>query len=200
MLAVCGGKGGVGKTTTAVGLGAALGAQHRRALVVDADTDMPDLHVVSGTPAEPGVDALAAGAPLQRVTHPTRWRGLSAVPATPGAAVTEALARLPTDRPVLVDCPGGGGPRAATALRAADRALVVTTPATPAIRDAKKTAAMARSLDAPPVGVVVNRGADAGVGEHFDHPVLTSIPETDTPLADCASQPSYRRLASTLGG
>ncbi|MFB6218937.1 MAG: AAA family ATPase, partial [Halobacteriaceae archaeon] len=54
MLAVCGGKGGVGRTTTAVGLGAALAGHHRATLVVDADADMPDLHALAGTPAEPG--------------------------------------------------------------------------------------------------------------------------------------------------
>jgi septum site-determining protein MinD len=198
MLAVCGGKGGVGKTTTAAGVGAAFAAQHRHTFVVDCDLDMPNLHAVVGTPAEPGVEALAGGAPLSQASHPTRWQGLAAVPATPGADAEGLYRRLPEDRPVLLDCPAGGGPAAAAPLRAADRALVVTTPHPPAVKDALKTAAMARSLDARVAGVVVNRVGDSGaVGDAFDAPVLEAIPEVGAPL-EGAPRASYRRLAATL--
>ncbi|ESP89504.1 nucleotide-binding protein, partial [Candidatus Halobonum tyrrellensis] len=45
MLAVTGGKGGTGKTTTTLGLARALDG---RTLAVDADWDLPDLHALAG--------------------------------------------------------------------------------------------------------------------------------------------------------
>jgi len=74
--------------------------------------------------------------------------------------VFDRLQRSP--RPVLLDCPAGAGPDAAVPLRAADRSVVVSTPEPQSLRDATKTAAMARQLDAPPAAVVLVR-SDATV-------------------------------------
>jgi len=58
---------------------------------------------------------------------------------------------------VLLDCPAGASADAAAPLRAADRTVLVSTPRERSLRDAAKTAAMARELDAPPVAVVLVR-------------------------------------------
>ncbi|MFB6119589.1 MAG: MinD/ParA family protein [Halobacteriaceae archaeon] len=202
MLAVAGGKGGVGKTTTAIGLARALAGQRRRPLVVDADTDMPDLHVVADVPADPGVDALADGRGLRAATHaPEQFPGVAVCPAAPGARVDAALARLAGHAdPVVVDCPGGARPDAAAPLRRADRALVVTTPDRPAVTDAVKTAAMARALGTPVAGGVVVRAADppAGLADALDAPVLASVPDAESPLAANGVRAAYGRLAAAL--
>lgn len=203
MLAVAGGKGGTGKTTTALGLAGALVARRRRPLVVDADVDTPNLHAVAGTPDSPGVAALAEGAPLDRVAHPAdRVPGVAVIPATPDAAerASGALHRLPRDRPVLVDCPGGGGPDVAAPLRAADGTVVVTTATPSAVEDALKTAEMARALDAPVVAVAVVRADEppAGLTDALDAPAV-AVPEVDRPLAADAVRASYRRLATCSG-
>ncbi|MUV61849.1 AAA family ATPase, partial [Halobacterium sp. CBA1126] len=57
MLAVAGGKGGSGKTTTALGLAGALVERRRRPLVVECDLDAPNLHLRAGVPRDPGLDA-----------------------------------------------------------------------------------------------------------------------------------------------
>jgi len=199
MLAVCGGKGGVGKTTVAVGVARALAEQHRRVLLVEADADMPDLHVVANTPAEPGVDAIARGEPLADSSHAAGPQGLSVVPATPGADVAGALDRLSADGEILLDCPAGGRRAAAVPLRVADRAVVVTTRAPAAVRDAAKTAAMARELGADVLGTVVTRADGvSGVGEAVGTPVIGRIPEASDPLADAGAVAAYGRLASEL--
>lgn len=178
MLAVTGGKGGTGKTTTALGLAAAYARRRRRPTVVDADRDMPNLDIVADTGGLTGMDVIANpdGRPLAEL-----------LPVTPSG-------------PLLVDCPAGGGPEAVDPLRRADAALLVTTYDREAVEDALKTAAMARAVGTEVAGVVVNRRAErpAGLGETFDAPVLAAVPDVETPLADPKATAAYDRLADDL--
>lgn len=174
MLAIAGGKGGTGKTTTALGLATVLGAARERStgpprgaersvLVVDADVDVPDLHAMAGVAREPTVlddpDGLAVpGRP-----------GVRVAPAPPAAATSAFRDRLralaaPGDGSgsgrrhaglVLVDAPCGAGPDAALPIAVADATLLVTRPTLAAVRDTAKTAAMARALDTPIAAVAV---------------------------------------------
>jgi septum site-determining protein MinD len=161
MLAIVGGKGGCGKTTTAVGLARALAALGERPLVVDADLDMPDLHHRTGVDRRPGIAAaVEAPAPRDVAQSSGRFPGVDVLSC--GGADTATAAAL-FDRladeggPVLLDCPAGASPAAAAPLRAADRTVLVSTPRERSLRDAAKTAAMARQLDAPPAAVVLVR-------------------------------------------
>lgn len=196
MLAVAGGKGGCGKTTTALGLGRALDGE---TVVVDADRDMPNLHAMAGVEREP--TAAAEIAP-QRVDE-----RLSVLPAPPpttsDADVPNVLARVDraTDARVVVDCPGGAGPDAAAPLSSATAAVVVATPCAPALRDAAKTAAMARALGCRVAGVVLTRTSTvpAGVESLFDCPVLGSVPNvTGRVLTDDRVRRAYAAVASAL--
>ncbi len=193
MLAVVGGKGGVGRTTTALGVALALGRECR-VVVVDADTDAPDLArmagIVGGATTERAVAggdpsplvALAGGTPAREAgrPHPDCPR-VTVVPgggASPRAA-RRALARLAAaDRQVVVDCPAGAGRAVAGPLRLADRALVVSTPRPSALRDALKSAAMARALDTPVDGVVLTRCRTVpnGTDGLFDGAPVARIP------------------------
>ena len=187
MIAVVGGKGGCGKTTTTLGLAAALARQRKPVLAADADREMPNLHAMAGVARRPGLDAVAEGWPARMVAGAASASGLptgiGVLPAASGPA--RAGSGRPTDtnsggpgrRPgpprasdlsaftrlrkesaaVLLDAPAGAGPDAVAPLRIADAAVVVTT-ATPACaRDAAKTAAMARELGTPVAGAVVSR-------------------------------------------
>src|SRR6056297_786250 len=86
MLAVAGGKGGAGKTTTTLGLAAALGRQRRRVVAVDADREMPDLHAMAGVARTPGLDAVAEGWPAELVAGAARrpTAGIDVLPAGTG--------------------------------------------------------------------------------------------------------------------
>jgi chromosome partitioning protein len=142
VVAVVNQKGGVGKTTTTINLGAALAAYERRTLLIDLD---PQGNCTAGL----GVD-LAAGVPttyeiltgeerLQDVLRPTEFPHLSLVPATPelaGAEVElvgmvgrefrlrEALAESSGSEFVFVDCPPSLGLLTVNALTAADGLVV----------------------------------------------------------------------------
>ncbi|NHN58848.1 MULTISPECIES: cell division inhibitor MinD [Halorussus] len=223
MLAVAGGKGGAGKTTTTLGLAGALVRQRRTALAADADREMPDLHAMAGVARDPGLDAVAAGWPARLVagTADPPPSGVEVLPAASGppsarrnrADAGGVLARLRgTADAVLLDCPAGAGPDAVAPLRAADAAVVVTTPEPACLRDAAKTAAMARELDTPVAGAVVSRGEvpPEGIERLLDCPVLGVVPgagdSSDNggrssgaePLADGGVRAAYDRLVSAL--
>jgi septum site-determining protein MinD len=210
MLAIAGGKGGCGKTTTALGLAAALArGGDTTPLVADFDAEMPDVHVVADTPAGPGLGALADGRDLAAVAHATRLQGVRAVPADGLDAecvprVVERLVRWPG--PTLLDCPAGASRAVARPLRAADHSLLVATPTRACLADTAKTAAMARELDAPPVGVVLNRVDHSGraigaraVRQLFEGPVLARVASTgDSPLRSPDVRLAHDRVARKI--
>lgn len=213
MLAVAGGKGGVGKTTVAVGLARAFARAGRDPLVVDADRDMPDLARRAGVPDAPGVAAVADGTPVPAAAHAADGTGVRVLPlaaGTDGDAVRRTLARARTrDHPVLVDCPAGAGRDAARPLRAADRVLVVTTPTPSSLRDAAKTAAMARALDTGVAGAVVTRAGGPGGNPGSDPPPVerllgcppvAAVPETDAPIAGSRARNAYTACRDALAG
>jgi septum site-determining protein MinD len=213
MLAVAGGKGGVGKTTTALGLARALGQRGETALVVDIDCDMPNLLWIAGLRSEPtaqpnppdGLAALAEGTPIERVRYSLpHQQGVSVVPT--GAHPTEAdvcgaLDQLSSwDGPVILDCPAGAGRLATVPLRYADRTTLISTPHPASLSDAAKTAAMASELQSDVVGVVITCCDDPprGVRRLLDCPVLTAIPKVTAPLESKAVETAYERARAAI--
>lgn len=222
MLAIVGGKGGCGKTTTAVALGRAFARGDERALLVDADCDTPNLHTVTETPYSPGVGAIAEGAPLSRAIHGSPvYPGLDVLPSgsRTGAVPPTVLDRVrgySYPGRVLVDCPAGATSAVTTPVRAADAALLVTTPEPGSRRDAATTARLVRALGTPLLGAVlvgVREGDPVGPADPADSAdrsdpsdpfdlgcrVLETVPWIEgSVLGDPVGQAAYDRLAGVL--
>jgi septum site-determining protein MinD len=164
ILAVAGGKGGVGKSTVAYNVGAALGARGtdgRRTVVVDADLGMANLPFGRGPDLH---DVLAGRAcPLEAVRHgpvPVLpcGRSLAGARASDLAGLERAVRAVEREYgDVVLDCPAGMRADAGVPLAVADACLLVTTPAPFAVADAVRSRELARELDCGLAGVVLNR-------------------------------------------
>ncbi|WP_436924338.1 MinD/ParA family ATP-binding protein [Halosimplex amylolyticum] len=209
MLAIAGGKGGCGKTTTALGLAAALARDGQPPLVVDADCDMPNLHTMAETPRHPGLDAVDDGESIGIATHRSDVvPGVDVLPAGSasgpiGETALRRLARAPQQ--VIVDSPAGATDAAAAPLRGADAALVVSTPDRASLSDAVKTTRMVETLGATVLGSVITRSpsqsplSSDGEPARVLDPILATVPPTDgAVLRSRVGRASYDRLATAL--
>ena len=209
MIAIAGGKGGCGKTTTTLGLAIALARDGERPLVVDADCDMPNLHTMADTDRRPGLDAVADGESIAVATHrSTVVPGVDILPAgtVSGPIPPVVLRRLHRSRrTLLLDCPAGATDAAATPLRHADGVLVVSTADRASLSDAVKTARMAETLGGEVLGSVVTQAEtraplDAVIeGSPTLEPILGTVPPVDGDvLANSVVQASYDKVAAAI--
>lgn len=168
IIAVASGKGGVGKSTTAVNLALALAAEGAIVGMLDADIygpSQPTMLGISGRPVskdgktmEPmeghGIQANSVGF-LIDVETPMVWRG---------PMVTQALEQLLTETRwsnldyLIVDMPPGTGDIQLTLAQKVPvtGAVIVTTPQDIALLDARKGLKMFEKVNIPILGIVEN--------------------------------------------
>jgi ATP-binding protein involved in chromosome partitioning len=168
IIAVASGKGGVGKSTTAVNLALALAAEGAQVGVLDADIYGPSQPMMLGITGRPeskdgktlepleawGVQAMSIGFLIDTDT-PMVWRG---------PMVTQALEQLLKDTNwrdldyLIVDMPPGTGDIQLTLAQKVPvtGAVIVTTPQDIALIDARKGLKMFEKVGVPIVGIVEN--------------------------------------------
>ena len=168
IIAVASGKGGVGKSTTAVNLALALAAEGAQVGVLDADIYGPSQPMMMGIDARPesedgqtmeplenyGVQVMSIGF-LVNQDEAMIWRGPMATQAL------EQLLRQTNWKDLdylIVDLPPGTGDIQLTLSQRVPMtgAVIVTTPQDIALLDAKKAVTMFDKVGVPILGVVEN--------------------------------------------
>jgi ATP-binding protein involved in chromosome partitioning len=171
LIAVASGKGGVGKSTTAVNLAHALRAAGRRVGLLDADIYGPSIPRMMGLSGKPeirndlivplvshGIACMSMGL-LVAEDSALVWRGPQVTKALYQMLrlVAWASADAPLDA-LLVDTPPGTGDIHLSLAQQApvNGAVIVTTPQDVAVADARKCIDMFRKVHVPLLGVIEN--------------------------------------------
>lgn len=168
IVAVASGKGGVGKSTTAVNLALALAADGHSVGILDADIygpSMPRMMGISGRPDAPDGKVLR---PMENYGAKVMSMGFLVAEDTPmiwrGPMVMSALEQMLRDVDwgeldvLIVDMPPGTGDAQLTMAQRVPLAgaVIVSTPQDIALLDARKGLNMFRKVDVPVLGIVEN--------------------------------------------
>ena len=168
IIAVASGKGGVGKSTTAVNLALALAAEGAQVGLLDADIYGPSQPMMLGIAGRPESKDGKTLEPLEAFGLQAMSIGFLIDPDTPmvwrGPMVTQALEQLLKDTNwrdldyLVVDMPPGTGDIQLTLAQKVPvtGAVIVTTPQDIALIDARKGLKMFEKVGVPIVGIVEN--------------------------------------------
>ncbi len=175
VLAVASGKGGVGKSTVAVNLAAALARSGLSVGILDADVYGPSLPTMLGLSGQPayedgaivphvahGLKAMSVGL-LTKSDDAMIWRGPMA-----SQAITQMLTQTrwgteaaPLDV-LVVDLPPGTGDVQLTLIQKTplDGAVIVSTPQEVALADARRAHTLFQRVKTPTLGLIENMSGD----------------------------------------
>jgi septum site-determining protein MinD len=196
--AILSGKGGVGKTTSAINLGTALNHLGEDVIIVDANLTTPNVGIHLGAPIVPitlnhvlngqaevedaiyehesGTKIMPASLSLKE-TEKINYRRL--------AEVAKRLKKISSH--VVMDSAAGLGEEAKSAMLAADEIIIVTNPEMSAVTDALKAIKLAEEMGKPVKGVIITRYQGkridmpiSNIKDMLEVPILGIIPEDDS--------------------
>ncbi|MEX0608756.1 MAG: P-loop NTPase [Balneolaceae bacterium] len=210
IIAVASGKGGVGKSTVAVNIAAALAKQGHRVGLMDTDIYGPSIPTMLNIHDRPNITTQKKLVPHEKfgiklvsmgflvdVDQAMVWRGPMA---------TSAIKQFMTDVEwgeldyMIMDLPPGTGDIQLTIVQSVPLtgAVIVSTPQTVALDDARKGVAMFKKVNVPVLGVVENmayftppdmpdkkyyifgKGGASMLAQEMNVPVLGEIPLQQT--------------------
>ena len=197
-IAVSSGKGGVGKTTTAINLGTAISLFGRQVVVLDSNFATPNINIHLGAPVVPVTlnDVLRGDKHITQAVY-EHDSGLRIIPANISLdsfnkkdmkRLKDVILDLESFYDyVIIDTAAGLNDDALVSLKAADEVLIVTNPELPAVTDALKTIKTAVKHKATVIGVVVSKVRDDhyelsfnNIESILEYPVIGVIPHDNT--------------------
>jgi septum site-determining protein MinD len=195
LITITSGKGGVGKTTTSINLGAALNHFGKEVIVVDANLTTPNIGLHLGAPIVPvNLNHVLLGKAKVVDAIYEHESGTKIIPSSLSVKelkridhgklkdVSKKLRRMADY--VIFDSAAGLGEEAVVSLKVADELIVVTNPEIPAVTDALKTVKLAEELGKEVRGVIVtrvkggkNEMSVSNIRDMLDTPILGVVPE-----------------------
>ncbi len=171
VIAICSGKGGVGKTTVAANLSVVL-SKFGKTLVIDCDIALPNLHTFFGIedPLVSLLDALRDINYLEDAIYRIRAKNVGKLDLIPASTSVKALEEIDMNKLkdiieslkhdydfILLDVAAGLSKYAMIPMLTSDKICIVVNPEKTAISDAHKVRKIADISDIPVRGVVMNR-------------------------------------------
>lgn len=195
IIVITSGKGGVGKTTTAINLGAAINYFGKDVLIIDGNLTTPNVGIHLNSPEVPiSLNHVLLGKASAEEAVYEHESGLKVMPSS--LSIKE-LKKIRPDRIkdfkkdfkrlsdyTIVDSSAGLGDEAISSIELADELIIVTNPEMPALTDALKTIKLAEQMKKNVLGVIVTRVRKdkiemrpETVKDMLETPVLGMIPE-----------------------
>ncbi|MDD5098634.1 MAG: cell division ATPase MinD [Candidatus Pacebacteria bacterium] len=197
IITITSGKGGVGKTTTAINLGAALNAFGKEVIIIDGNLTTPNIGLHLGAPLVPvSLNHVLSGKANVSDAIYEHESGTKILPSSLSVRelkkinhsklkdVAKKVKRMADI--VIIDSAAGLGEEAIAAIESGDELLIVTNPEIPAVTDALKTAKVAEQMGKDVRGVIVTRVKGrktempiVNVRDMLELPIIGVVPEDD---------------------
>lgn len=195
IITIASGKGGVGKTTTAINLAAALNSFGKDVIIVDANLTTPNVGLHFGAPIVPiSLNHVLSG---KAKVVDAIYEHKSGTKIMPSSLSVKELKNLNHGRLkdvskklkkmadiIIYDCAAGLGEEAVAAMEAGDEMILVTNPEIPAVTDALKANKLLEQMGKDVRGVIVTRVSNhrsempiSNIKEMLELPILGVIPE-----------------------
>ena len=195
IIVITSGKGGVGKTTTAINLGAAMNYFGKNVLIIDGNLTTPNIGIHLNSPEVPvNLNHVLLG---KADAFEAVYEHESGIKIMPSSLSIKELRRVKPEEIknfkddfrkiadyIIVDSAAGLGNEATSLIQMADELIVVTNPEMPAITDALKAIKIAEQMKKSILGVIVTRVKKNDiemqpetVKEMLEVPILGMVPE-----------------------
>jgi septum site-determining protein MinD len=191
IIVITSGKGGVGKTTSAINLGAAINHFGEDVIVIDGNLSTPNVGIHLGSPEVPVTlnQVMSKKADLFEAIY-EHESGLKIIPSS--LSIKELKKTKPERMKelkyladyIIIDSAAGLGNEALSVIDIADELIIITNPEMPAIADALKTIKIAEEMKKVVMGTIVTRVRKnkiemqpETVREMLEVPILGMVPE-----------------------